>query len=178
MKSDTRTLYKKTLDFGKVDADMTGEKVNEVTVTIELRGTPIMGRVDLTGFGKLPDDLTLSITGDVWNTRHTDIIMGGQCYDELLELVPSPLMHEVVGVWKRWHLNGMNAGDAVQEQWLRENGHGKDYTETCEKLEQAGLLVHDGYKYGSEWKYEALPREIVNKVMSWHNSTELVEEAK
>ena len=28
-------------------------------------------------------------------------------------------------------------------------------------------LASCGYKYGTAWKHEALPREIVNQVMGW-----------
>jgi hypothetical protein len=64
-------------------------------------------------------------------------------------------------MWSRWHLNDMRAGDAVQEAWLRENGRGKDYTATCEKLKAAGLLIHEGYEYGHAWKREEVPAEVV-----------------
>lgn len=64
-------------------------------------------------------------------------------------------------LWDRWHLNDMQAGDAVQMAWLRENGHGKDYTETCKKLEAVGLLTHDGYKYGSKWLRVEVPWCVV-----------------
>lgn len=110
------TLYKTTLDFGKVDAEMRGEKRNRVTVEIELRGT-LKGARELTSYGRLPEDLELSICGNIWNSRGSDIISGGQNYDSLLEDAPSPLMHEIVGVWKRWHLNGMNAGCEHQREW-------------------------------------------------------------
>lgn len=230
------TLYKNTLDFGKVDAEMRGEKRNQVTVKIELRGTLPAGQFELNSYRKLPEDLELSITGDVWNSRHSDIIMGGQCYDELLELVPDPLMHEIVGVWKRWHLNGMNAGCEHQRDWptskeiviyeysrttegtnernaakaraidaaindkiaglsAREKDalqsdyfvksdraevpegykHYKTETKTAGWVRPEehpdGLLGKPcdvcGYKYGTAWKHEALPREIVTQVMGW-----------
>lgn len=64
-------------------------------------------------------------------------------------------------LWSRWHLNDMRAGDVVQEAWLRENWHGKDYTMTCAKLEDAGLLIHEGYRYGCAWKFEVVPAEVV-----------------
>lgn len=148
--TNTSTTYKKTLNLGKVDARGTDRKNNLVEVAIEL------------------DRNRLSICGNVWNSRHTDINSGGQNYEEIAELFPrSRKVQRIVEVWKRWHLNDMNAGDAVQEAWLRENGHGKDYAETCEKLREAGLLVHDDYQYGTAWKTEELPQEIVDEVKSW-----------
>lgn len=115
--------------------------------------------------------LTLSIMGSM---RSPDGDGGGQNYEELLEAFPySPLMHEIVGVWRRWHLNDLKAGDAVQEAWLRHNGRGKDYETTCAKLEEAGLLTHDGYKYGSAWKTEELPPYIIRQVMGWEKHPEI-----
>ena len=230
------TLYKTTLDFGKVDAEMRGEKLNRVTVEIELRGTLKAGSRELTSYGRLPEDLELSICGNIWNARGSDIISGGQNYDTLLEDAPSPLMHEIVGVWKRWHLNGMNAGCEHQREWptskeitiyeyartsegtnerraakdraidaaLRDEVAGlsakekdaltREYFVKSERAEvpegyrhyktetktagwvrpeehSEGLLGKPcdvcGYKYGTAWKHEALPREIVAQVMGW-----------
>jgi len=70
-------------------------------------------------------------------------------------------LDKIRALWKRWHLNDMMAGDAVQEEWLRANGHGKNYDETCEKLKAAGLYEHEGYKYGHAWKREEVPAEVV-----------------
>lgn len=75
-------------------------------------------------------------------------------------------------LWNRWHLNDMRAGDAVQEEWLRENGHGKDYTDTCEKLKGAGLLVHEGYQYGHAWLREEVPAEVVAYLFALADDTE------
>lgn len=50
-----------------------------------------------------------------WNKPHTDIIMGGQCCDEVLKDVKTYVTNpkkvkRMIEVWKEWHLNGMNAG--------------------------------------------------------------------
>ena len=231
------TLYKTTLDLGKVDAEMIGEKRNQVTIEIELRGTLRAGTRELTSYGKQPDDLTLSICGNIWNKRHSDIISGGQNYDEILEVLPDhPLAHEIVGVWKRWHLNDMKAGCEHQRDWptskeltiyeyarssegtnerraakdraisaaLRDEVAGlsakekdaltREYFVKSDRAEvpegyrhyktetkAAGLVRPDehpegllgkacdtcGYKYGTAWKHETLPREIVAQVMGW-----------
>jgi len=230
------TLYKSTLDFGKVDAEMLGESRNRVTVEIELRGTAKAGARGL-DFGPLPEDLELSICGNIWNKRGNDIISGGQNYDELLEVLPkSPLMHEIVGIWKRWHLNSMNAGCEHQRDWptsrelvIYEYARTSEGTTARNEAktrainaaindEVAGLSAKEkdalksdyfikshiaavpegykhyktetktagwvrpeehpdgllgkacetcGYHYGTAWKHEALPREIVRQVMGW-----------
>lgn len=154
--------YKTKLDFGKIEVEgRSGER--RVTINVELRG---QNKYNLP-LHKVKE-LELSLMGDIFGDS------GGQNYDELLAAFPySPLMHEIVGVWKRWHLNKLKAGDPTQEAWLRKHGHGKDYDETCAKLEAAGLLVHDGYKYGSEWKFEELPPYIIKQVTSWEKHPEL-----
>lgn len=48
---------------------------------------------------------------------------GGQCQDTLLEYFPE--QYELVELWNRWHLNDTNAGDPVQEGYLRAMGRGK-----------------------------------------------------
>ena len=68
---------------------------------------------------------------------------------------------KVQQIWKRWHLNDMRAGNPVQEEFLRANGRCQDYTETCKKLEEAGILEHDGYRYGSKWLFEEVPQDVL-----------------
>jgi len=87
---------KRTFSFGKVDYLRHGCKNCAVEVTMEYRDK---------GNGKK----TLSICGDIWNTRHTDIYCGGQCLDTIAEYVHSPLFKKVYRLWKLYHLNDMHA---------------------------------------------------------------------
>lgn len=53
---------------------------------------------------------------------------------------------------KRNHLNDLHAGTKRQEDRLEANGikgRANNYTETCKKLEEAGLLVDNDYKFWS-----------------------------
>lgn len=105
----------------------------------------------------------LSICGVEGPTRSGDAGCCGQIgISADYEAVPGIDLPRIKAIWERWHLNGMRAGDPIQEDWLREHGHGKDYTETCGKLEAAGLLVSNGYKYGHAWKFEELPEDVVS----------------
>lgn len=112
-------------------------------------------------------DDRLSITGDgrekVKGRWHE--WCGGQVYDELFERFPEST--ELVEIWKRWHLNDLNAGDPIQESYLRVHGRGKDYEESCSILFEAGLLEHNGYKYGTAWKFETVPEYILKKLRSF-----------
>ena len=86
---------KNTISFGKY-AIYSNKKINEVTVSIELR--------------EKDNKPVLSICGNVWNIRHTDILMGGQCLDELAKYIDCPLFKEIYRLWKNYHLNDMHAG--------------------------------------------------------------------
>lgn len=78
-------------------------------------------------------------------------------------------------VWERWHLNDMKAGSAEQEQWLRDNpipaeeyAYPKShYTVASKKLANAGLNPDsDGYTYGSAWKREEVPADVLEFLLS------------
>jgi len=157
----------KTLHLGKIDYYGTGRRINAVDIIVNL------------DYGDISEDnqkpRRLSITGDIWNMPHTDIVSGGQNLEEIGKLFPrNKKVQRIVEVWKRWHLNDMRAGSPAQEEWLREYGRGRDYTETLERLANVGLAwdndvdgYPDGYKYGSAWLTEELPDEIIAEVESW-----------
>ncbi len=66
-------------------------------------------------------------------------------------------------IWNRWHLNDMCAGSPKQEEFLRQHpSERRDYTATCKLLEEAGLLVDYGYKYGSAWLSEQAPSDVLD----------------
>lgn len=87
---------KRTFSFGKVDYLGHGCKNCAVEVEMEYRDK---------GDGKKE----LSICGDIWNSRHTDIYCGGQCLDTIAEYIHSPLFKKLYRLWKLYHLNGMHA---------------------------------------------------------------------
>ena len=108
----------------------------------------------------------LSICGDLWNARHTDIVMGGQCLDEMLKLDGlscNPLFRKLYRLWKAYHLNDLHPGTVKQEQAIedaRKAGHKIcSYEDSCKYLESVGLLDDDGYRYGSKWLYRSIPED-------------------
>lgn len=108
----------------------------------------------------------LSIVGEI-NT-HTF----GQCDASIRELVEQHgsghrdkgEILKLLDIWDRWHLNTMRAGTPRQQEilrpWLKRTPN-KDYTEQCDYLFSHGLLIDDGYKYGTAWLYEPLPDDVI-----------------
>lgn len=147
---------RKVFNFGKVDAYMNGKRNCLVTVDVELK-------VNREG----RDVFTAS--GNVWNNLKTDIIQGGQCLDDLIkfrELKNNKQLLLIHDLWKKYHLNDMNAGTVEQsetlEKWHKENGTRFDYTKDCEYLKSINLYevtLKDGssYKYGHAWLYREIP---------------------
>ena len=154
---------KKVFEFGNVDWNGTGRKINKVTIAVNLRDT-----------AKGPD---FSASGDVWNSKHTEIIYGGQCLDELdtvSTLHNNPLFSKIYRLWKLYHLNGMNAGTERQTKavndYLDRTKSKYDYKLVCDYLESIDLyedkeyLFKYGnelkpYRYGSSWLYRSIPDE-------------------
>lgn len=123
--------------------------------------------------GAEPQDIRdCSIYPEVINVGGVDYYFescsGGQhdTRGEMEEYVDKQAYERLHMIWDKWHLNGMKAGtpkqEAFVEEWRKTNEY--DYTNASKALEEAGLLVDDGYKYGSSWLREDLPEEIIQEV--------------
>jgi len=92
----------------------------------------------------------------------------GQCLDRAQkELnINNPVMIEIVRLWKLYHLNDMKAGDKEQEKAVKEytKNNPYDYTKVCKYLETKGLLLHNGYRYGTAWLMEEIPAEDLQAI--------------
>lgn len=107
--------YSKKFTFGKV-AYTGNHKSYLVEVEVELELKQDEGRPVFTA------------SGNVWNTMHTDIVMGGQCIDDIYkefrgELKNRKLFEAIMALWERNHLNDMNAG--CEHQQAMKWGEGK-----------------------------------------------------
>lgn len=98
-------------------------------------------------------------------------IYWGQCLDEAQkELnIKNPVMTEIVRLWKLYHLNDMRAGTPAQEKAVKEYLKNNDcnnysYDKICKYLETKGLLVHNGYRYGTAWLKEEIPAEDLQAI--------------
>ena len=184
-------VCRKTFDLGKI-AYYGDRAINRVTIDIELRkrgGEPtfIIEHGERIPTGETtPEYLELSICGNVWNSRNTDIICGGQCLEDinkhLSKMSPKniALFKKLLTLWREYHLNSMHAGTPEQEAFLEKYGNIRkyhDYGIACEELKLAGLYEvpytglavgrrYNGemYRYGSAWLIRELPESVVDYV--------------
>lgn len=155
---------RREISFGKVDGYGHGRRTCEVTLEVELRenneGKPVF-----------------SVCGNMWNNRHTDVIWGGQCVDDIAkqfeEIRNNGLYMEIMGLWEKYHLNDMHAGTPEQEKAVKElrernNGRYLNYDEICLHLKWMELyeveLNGESYRYGSAWLYEEIPEKDLRRI--------------
>lgn len=142
-------------------------------------GTVNVGRRNVSLFVKIKwDGRRLSITGVEGPTASGNAAGScGQVRDSLgrIENLARGWDYRMVRrlwiLWKRWHLNDMRAGTQAQEEAIRTHGkqidtaEGRrafdDYRARCTYLESIGLLVDNGYKYGSAWLVEEVPADVL-----------------
>lgn len=153
------TTMSKTFTFPKV-AYTSSRRVNLPTIEVELRDADT-------------DKPKLSICGELWNSTHTDIVMGGQCLDDLAkfdELFCNSLFRKLHRLWSLWHLNDLHPGTVKQEQAIDDAKKLGvkicSYDDSCKYLESIGLLEDDGYKYGSAWLYRVIPEDDLKEIVS------------
>jgi hypothetical protein len=94
---------KKVFNFGKRAVNNPKIKNNLITIEVELRDTN--------------KGLEFSACGNVWNSKQTDIIMGGQCIDDLGQYLKGNKTYKtILEMWKKYHLNGMHAWCACEHE--------------------------------------------------------------
>ena len=150
---------KKTISFGKI-AYQSKNKINEVTVELELRETK--------------EGPVFSASCDVWNSRHTDIVMGGQCLDDVQPYMDgNSLFGEIVDFWKKHHLNDMEPGTPEQMQCIKDhkdeiNENDGWYTKELNLLKKYNMDVVEWqgkpYEYGTGWIYRPIPEPDLSRI--------------
>jgi hypothetical protein len=104
---------------------------------------------------ELKEGNVFSVCGEIWKQNMSDIVSGGQNLDTLLELFPdSKKMEKIHTLWKRWHLNDMNAGCEHQRQMNWNN----------DKIGKACPICR--YKYGTAWIKEEIPQKTIEEIKS------------
>lgn len=104
----------------------------------------------------------LSICGDIYTGRnYKRLDCCGQIYDCFV--AKTPAQKKLVEFWKKHYLNDLKAGTKAQTELLEEYrktaANKYDYTEECKYLEEKGMLVDRGYKYGTSWLCTTFPKE-------------------
>ena len=141
---------KRTFNFGKIDYYGRGRKINSVEVKVELS-----------------DKGVFTASANIWNSKHTDCVCGGQCLDEVAKYVKSDKFKKIYRLWKLYHLNDMHPGTEKQEEALRAAGldsWANNYSDCCDYLESVGLLVDNGYKFGTGWLKRDIPVEDIAEI--------------
>ena len=141
---------RKRFTFGKIDFYGRGRKINSVEVDVELS-----------------DKGVFTASGTIWNSKHTDCVCGGQCLDTIAKYIKNPTFKKIHGLWKQYHLNDMPAGTVRQEEALDAaglTGYANNYRKCCDYLESIGLLVDDGYKFGTGWLKRDIPAEDLEEI--------------
>ena len=141
---------KRTFNFGKIDYYGRGRKINSVEVRVELS-----------------DKGVFTASANIWNSKQTDCVCGGQCLDEVAKYVKSDKFKKIYRLWKLYHLNDMHAGTEKQEEALKAAGlesWANNYSDCCDYLESINLLVDNGYKFGTGWLKRDIPVEDVAEI--------------
>lgn len=169
---DTELPFKKKIKLGKV-AYGSKAKNKPVEITVELKRKPLATNWDTLDREK--DVVVFSMMGGIWNASHNDMISGGQNLDTIAKLMPGNKdLQELIGYWKKYHLNDMKAGTKRQteavEKWKARGGYKiYDYPATVEHLKSIELDEDKGYKYGHGWLYEPIPDDVVSRIIELAN---------
>ncbi len=101
--------------------------------------------------------------------REWDYHGGGQCLDRIAEDHPkNEELQIIVKLWKKYHLNDLNAGTPKQTEYLKSLGEYKNYDWACKELKKVDLLYDKeynypnqskGYQYGSAWLHHEIPTD-------------------
>ena len=150
---------------------------HKVIVEVELKNKPITSGSAITSLLTPIVGNTykqLSITGSIGNHSF------GQIYDsitpeQLDELyVDRKWLIKLIAIWKVMHLNDMNAGSFLQQQYIHfyydqvKPNDSFDHKQVCSMLKQHHLLIDNetnpdlnvGYEYGTLWLINPLPDSI------------------
>lgn len=153
----------RTFDFGKIDFEEVGVKRNLVTVEVGL------------DFHK--GKWRFSASANVYNSRQTDIVCGGQCFDDIFPYMTDEKFFKIYRLWKLYHLNDMHPECEHQRAlgWEEKakkkiivNEEQKSAGWVRESEHPDGLLCKPcpvcGYKYGTAWCYMPIPPADLSKI--------------
>jgi len=118
----------------------------------------------------------------------------GQCLDSI-EPKNEP-QNALIDLWKKYHLNDMNAGCIHQDKWQDIRINPEELPNSHANRDEKGILAswvypkdHEkgflgkacpicGYKYGTSWLYRPLPDNIEEEINNICNAIENIENAE
>lgn len=112
----------------------------------------------------------LSISGVVAPRLNGDALGCGQIVNELTEITEyaegwtAADVLKLGTIWEKWNLNDLHAGTPLQRETIRkfQSADNPSYDEQVKILSANGILIDNGYLYGSQWLYESLPNEVLD----------------
>jgi len=154
------------IEIGKISGEKFGYR-QSLPITIEIK-------LKQTEKGE-----ALSICGNIWKPKRTDIVEGGQCQDTIREALNEGKIKlkgyteadilKLLDIWDRWHLNDLRAGCEHQRALipLYKKEKGEDFFDVSNydeiiKLPEFKKCSICGYKYGTAWLFEPLPKEVIS----------------
>jgi hypothetical protein len=123
-----------------------------------------------------PKGLCFSGSGTIYN-HLGEMVSGGQNIDEIAQLLPNNgFVQRFAEIHSEWHLNDLTPGTEKQMEFInkyvklayeKSNSELSFYEFAVKKLKEIGLLIDDGYKYGTAWLFRKIPDKIVEEIKSW-----------
>ena len=161
---------RKSFEFGKIAYGNTNRKNNLVTVEIELKKKNCKDCKDNTE----KEMFVFSASGNIWNSKQTDIVSGGQNLDEIAKYVKDPIFMEIFRIWKEYHLNDLKAGNeeqiAIIKEWRNTtNTKGWAFENEVEHLKSIGKYDINGFRWGSGWWCTEIPQSEIEKIQNLLN---------
>ena len=175
-KRTEKTILRKTIEIGRIKTIAPYEYAEpkevwaKVILGIELREIEDPFIITIDG-KRVPKKVQLSISGEIKHGR--TFIAGGQIIDTLKEAyknntlslrIPDAIFIKILEIWEKWHLNDLRAY-CIHQKPIVEEHKGKSYEELM-KIPELQKCPVCGYRYGSQWRYEPLPEEVVEFIKS------------
>lgn len=165
----TTTTQSKTLSFGKIA--YTGKaKTNLVEIEIALKNKETA--IDYETLQPLTNVPEFTASAHIWDSKHYDHVIGGQCLDEIKELFPNnENIARIHAIWGKYHLSGLNAGTKKQcdaiDSWREKTGlKGWQYQNECDYLKSIDLYIDNGIAWGNQWLYRPIPADVIAEIQS------------
>lgn len=113
------------------------------------------------------EDGVLSLCGKTGQCQHL-LVRDGVVPNTRLGYTKQ-MLNKLFEIWDEWHLNDHRAGTPKQMNainiWKREvvrpGGLRYEYDRAVEYLKEIGLYEDGGYRYGTEWKKEEVPDDVL-----------------